>query len=190
MIVDKETIPMTTEAKGLEALAMEANKAGRSLVATSWEKVALNALTIPLLGATVDVSDVSRQDEVPIKDDWLGAVAGLPAVSKKGLRHLSDALSEKGWVSVREAIRFVEIEETEQASAKVDEVARAKRSNAGAAMLLARAEQELPGTIGRIAEGARELAEAATSMALFTKEAAVFTGRTASAAAAWLRRRN
>lgn len=178
---------MNEISKGFEQIAREASDLGRSLDTFSWGKVALNALTIPLLGFDVDVGDSSQLDKVQIDDEWLGAVAGLPRVSKKGLRHLSDAIADKGWVSVREAMRFVEIEQKVQAAQMAEAEAEERRSSAGAAMLLARAERELPGTIGRIADGAKDLAEAATAMVVFTKEAALFTGRSAGAAAGWLR---
>lgn len=179
MIADKAIIHMTTEAKGLEARAMEDDKAGRSLVPTGWEKVALNALTIPLLGAAVDVSDVSRKHEVPIKDDWLGAVAGLPAVSKRGLRHLSDALSEKG-MGVRQGSD--PLREDRGDGPGVGQGGCGDASSTGRTGTFRSDQSHIRGCHG-VVQG-RDL------LALFTKEAAVLTGRTASAAAAWLRKRN
>lgn len=186
-VSDKENALMTAQIEGFDAIEREVDAAGRSLVFTNWEKVALNALTIPLLGMPVDVSDSSRQDETAIGDEWLGAVAGLPTVSSKGLRYLSDALAAKGWVSVREATRFIEIEKAAAAKVRAVEEAHEQRSNVGAAILLARADRDLPGTISRVAEGAKDLADAAAAMAVFTKEVALVTGRGVGAAAGWLR---
>lgn len=180
---------MTEIKEGFDLIARRAEEAARENTRIDWESVALNALTIPLLGIPINAEDTSKLDSVPMDDEWLGAVSGLPTISKQGLRFLSDAVAAKGWVSVREAVRFIEIEQKAASLQKEKAEGEERRTNVGTAMLLARAERELPGTIARVTEGAKDLAEAAANVVIFTKEAALATGRSMGAAAEWLRNR-
>jgi hypothetical protein len=171
-----------------EAIAAQAMTLANKHTSTNWGAVALNAAVLPfLLTPIMSIEDKSQLKTTAIDDDWLAAVAGMPQVSKAGLSHLASALERKGWVSVEEAATFVEIE----AASYEDDCRRIKAEQAtkqpGAAMLLARAEQELPGAIQRFADGAKEFAQAAGGVVAFAAEKAMWAGKGLGTVASWMK---
>lgn len=71
------------------------------------------------------------------------------------MESLAGALRDKGWVSVAEAAAFVDRERAERAAAgNAPPPAPRRAENDGAALLLARAERDLPGTLARFQENA------------------------------------
>lgn len=92
---------------------------------------------------------------------------------------MTKSLSKKGFVSVQDAIDFVKIEKREMAAQQkilVDQE-KEQRQATGAAMLLARAEKELPGSIERFIEGTKGIVQAASGVAGFATETAVWLGK-------------
>lgn len=139
--------------------------------------VAINCFLLMFLAPLISTDDKSAHKTTPIGDDWLAAVAGLPQISKDGLALLAHALEKKGWVSIEEAGRFVQIEIA--AGEKERERAEAVESmeQPGASMLLARAEHELPGTIERFANGAKDFGQAAVDVVAFAANKAALLGK-------------
>lgn len=148
---------------------------------TNWSLVCLNVLLIPTtLGALcLPTDDNSKAREKAVPDEWLKAVASLPNVSKEGLGFMTKSLSKKGFVSVQDAIDFVKIEKREMAAQQKIRVDQEKEQlqATGAAMLLARAEKELPGSIERFIEGTKGIVQAASGVAGFATETAVWLGK-------------
>lgn len=169
----------------LDDIGRETKELALTKTRLSWGAIALNAITVPLTGCVIDVEDKSALRTSQVDDAWLAAVAGLPTISRSGLEFLSAALVHKGWVSIEEALQFVDIEKVQ--SKESEKIASAKSSleNRGAVMLLARAESELPGTLARVAEGAKDIAVAALGVLNFTKEVAVFSGKSLGVIASW-----
>ncbi len=164
-----------------ESIAQQAKSLAAQNTTTDFAAVALNIVALPLtMGCfVIPTDDTSKTKEVAVPDEWLASVAGLPSISRKGLELLADAMKTKGWVSVSEAVRFIEIEQAAlQSTAKQDQSAtKATESAVGASLLLARAERDLPGTIRRFAEGAQSFVEAAGGVLSFTAEKAVWLGK-------------
>jgi hypothetical protein len=171
----------------IDNIGQETTDLARAKTRISWGAVALNAISIPLSGVIIDTEDKSALATTSVDDAWLAAVAGLPTVSRRGLEFLSSALNNKGWVSIDEALRFVEIEKDHREVAIQTEAVKAVVVNRGAAMLLARAESELPGTLARVAENAKDIAIAAVGVANFTKEVAILSGKSLGVAAGWVK---
>lgn len=159
-----------------EQIAQQAASLAKENRRVSWDAVTLNVLLVPLMGwGVVDTTDKAQLSKTPMPDEWLQAVASLPDISQDGLKSLASALTRSGFVSVLDALEFVESER-----AALSASASRKGGNelaSGAAMLLARAEQEAPGSIERFAEAARDLATAAAGAASFTIEKAVWFGK-------------
>ncbi|MPQ69458.1 hypothetical protein [Pseudomonas sp. MWU12-2323] len=158
----------------------------------SFAALALNMIALPLtMGLiSVDIHDKSKAQDVAVPDEWLASVAGLPTISRKGLELLADAMKAKGWVSVAEAIRFVEIEQAanrHNQDGTTPSDPGSKVYSPGASMLLARAERDLPGTIQRFADGAQAFAQAAGGVISFTAEATASIGRGLGAVAEAMR---
>ncbi|WP_413460729.1 hypothetical protein [Herbaspirillum huttiense] len=153
---------------------------------TDWAAVAANLFLFPITYGVLSINtdDVSELRAAAMPDDWLKAVASLPNLSKKGLATLADDLTKNGFVSVYTARKFVEIETNErsEANSSPKEVA-----SAGSAMILARAEKELPGTIKRFAESAKDVAGAMSGFASFTIEKSILAGKGLGAAAEFLK---
>lgn len=139
--------------------------------------MALNVVMVPLIGFAKDIEDTRALDTTAVDDAWLAAVAGLPMVSRSGMQFISEALAEKGWVSIREAQQFVALEQRHQAEAQARVASEKLVSKAGASMLLARAERELPGTLQKVAEGVKDIAEGAAGLLSFSRDVAVITGK-------------
>lgn len=169
-------------------IAVEAQRIAAEHTGTDWGAVAVNTLTILIaLTPVMDTSDKSKLDSTAMHDDWLAAVAGLPSVSKNGLRLLAKAVERKGWVSVAEALDFIHLEEMAQEEAREAMATDSAKEHRGAAMLLARAEAELPGTIQRFADGAKDFAVAATGVLAFTAEKTLWVGHGLGTVAGWMR---
>lgn len=151
-----------------------------------WNAVTLNILALPFVGAVFDVDDKSALAGIAVEDEWLATASRLPVISREGMELLAKGLEKKGWISVAEAERFVKIERDAFLRRPKDTEPEAA-SREGAAMLLARAEKELPGTLKRIAEGAGDLADAAKGVLMFSTEAAIFAGKGVGALAGWMR---
>lgn len=169
----------------IDDIGRETVELARANTRFSWGAIALNAISIPLSGFAVDVEDKSALKTSRMDDNWLAAVAGLPSISRRGLEFLSAALVSKGWVSVAEALKFVEIEKEHRQDAEQASFSQSAPENRGAIMLLARAESELPGTLARVAENTKDIAAAALGVLNFTKEVAVFSGKSLGIIAAW-----
>lgn len=169
----------------IDDIGRETEELARINTRLSWAAIALNAITIPLSGVALDVEDKSALRTSQVDDAWLAAVAGLPTISRSGLEFLSVALGKKGWVSIEEALKFVDIEKAHQQEEKQVGTAERLLKNRGAVMLLARAESELPGTLARVTAGAKDVAVAALGVMNFTKEVAVFSGKSLGAIASW-----
>jgi hypothetical protein len=155
---------------------------------TDWAKVSLNVFLIPATFGSfwLDTTDNSKAKEQAMPDDWLQAVASLPNVSKSGLNHLAKVLTKKGFISVQDAMDFVEIERRDMAEERKKNAGKGKEQQQamGAAMLLARAEKDLPGTIDRFVEGTKDIVQAASGAAAFATEKAVWLGKGLGAIAA------
>ncbi len=157
-------------ARQAAALAKENRK-------VNWDAVAQNVLLVPLLGLRRDTSDKIALAKTAMPDEWLQAVASLPVISQDGLKTLANEITEHGFVSVKAALEFVEAESAAMSSARTQESIEEGQQATGAAMLLARAERELPGSIARFADSARDLVSAAAGVASFTIEKAIWVGK-------------
>jgi hypothetical protein len=157
-------------------IAQQAEELSRATTRTNLGHAVLGALLMPLtLGLVViDPSDRTLSETTAMPDEWLAAVSGLPEISRPGMEFLANVMKTKGWVSVSQALEFVELESAAQAAAVT---AAPDVAGAGAAMFLARAEKELPGTIARFAEGAKEFGEAAGGVLSFAAEKAIWAGK-------------
>lgn len=171
-----------------DAIASEAATLVGKHTKTDWGAVAVNAVVLPfLLTPIMSVEDKSQLKTTAIGDDWLAAVAGLPKVSREGLSLLAKGLEAKGWVSVAEAAEFIRIESDAQRIASEQAKSEQATARPGAAMLLARAEHELPGAIHRFAEGAKDFVEAAGGVLAFTVEKTLWVSKGLGAIAAWMK---
>lgn len=174
-----------------ESIAHQAQSLSAQNTKTDFTAVALNIVALPLTMGCFFLStdDSSKTKDVAMPDEWLASVAGLPSISRQGLELMADAMRTKGWVSVAEAVRFIEIERAAiQASTELDDSAeKVLRSSVGASLLLARAEKELPGTIQRFAEGAQSFVEAAGGALSFTAEKAIWVGKGLGTLAGFMR---
>lgn len=151
-------------------------------------KALWNLVLIPFLGVgALDTTDRKALADVPMPDEWLQAVASLKDVSKTGIRDLAAGLTDKGFVSVLDALEFVRREESVRAVQKHEVAVAEQLENLGCVMLLARAEKEAPGTLAKIAERATEAASAAVSAASFAVEKAFVIGKGLGTVAAMLR---
>lgn len=142
-----------------------------------WERLGLAVALLPVapvLGMLVGggtTSEDAKKARMP--DSWLRTVADIPQLSDKGLAYLSGLLADKGWVSVAEAVEFLKREEAAQtARLEAESAARVEANGidaiapkgSGAAYLLARAERQLPGTLGRLTEVAGEIGQGAVTV--------------------------
>lgn len=171
---------MTTRKSEFERIADEAKSLHRDAQDTDWALVALNLVLFPfVLGPAVSVADNTKSKEQPMPDEWLQVVSTLKPISKRGLKLLSDALATKGYVSVHDAYSFVEIEQrcAADTEARLKDHTEAASQVTGAAMLLARAERDLPGTIDRYYEDTKDLIAAASGAAAFAAEKAIWIGK-------------
>jgi hypothetical protein len=157
-------------ARQAELLAKENRK-------ISWDAVALNVLLVPLLGVSRDTTDKRALAQTAMPDEWLQAVASLPAISQDGLKTLAADLAKHGFVSVEAALEFVEAESAAKSNVLAHESIQECQQAIGAAMLLARAERDLPGSIARFADSARDVVSAAAGVASFTIEKAIWVGK-------------
>lgn len=164
-------------------IAKEAQLMAKKNRKDSPEALLLNLFLFPLtLGAVcVPLEDKSHLKTVPMPDEWVDGVSQLPSISRQGLELLAEAIQKKGWVSIAEAIKFAEIEEQCAAEISKTEQAKTEKEKAeqspGAIKLLARAEQELPGTIDRLIEKSTEVAKAAAGVASFVTEKSIWVGK-------------
>jgi hypothetical protein len=58
----------------------------------------------------IDAEDRSALAATAVPDDFYADVANLPNASAEGLRYISDLIASKGWLSVLDAQKFVQIE--------------------------------------------------------------------------------
>jgi predicted transcriptional regulator len=83
--------------------------------------------------------------EQKMPDDWLKKVSESEQISKKGVQFLAKKLSKKGFVSVSDALTFLELEkEIKEKEYKANEKVKSLR-NIGALSLLEKANKEVPG---------------------------------------------
>ena len=174
-----------------EAIAKQAKSLAAENTKTDFAAVALNIVALPLsMGCfLLPTDDTSKTKEVAVPDEWLASVAGLPSISRRGLELLADSMKDKGWVSVAEAVHFIELEQAAMLTERKTEenATKAAKASVGASLLLARAEREIPGTIKRFAEGAQSFAEAAGGVLSFTAEKAIWVGKGLGAVAGLMR---
>lgn len=133
-------------AKQAAALALEPGK-------ERWDVVAQIVLTVPLLSCeALDCRDTSILGAMAMPDIWLQAVASLPQISDRAVMALCEALREKGFVSVTDALAVAEgeLHLADSHAAPQPDRPGAPPSAEGAAMLLARAEKLAPGIIACI----------------------------------------
>lgn len=172
----------------LAALAADARALAKRNQKVSADAVVLNIITSCLLmGPVMSIEDRQHWTTIAISDEWLEAAASLPAISRKGLELLAKALQVKGWVSVAEAIEFVELEELASKAQTQQADALNQSQMPGAAALLARAESDLPGTIDRFAESAMDAALAVGGVLAFSYEKTILVGKGLGAAARFVR---
>lgn len=172
---------MTNQSKDFSDIAQQARALAAKNERVDWDMVALNAVVLPLslFQFGFDTTDRSKCKTEPMPDEWLQAVAGMPGISKTGLSHLAKALSQKGFVSVQDAVDFADIERREHgknALKKINEKMKDTRP-AGSALLLARLENELPGTIDQFLKDTKEVVKAVTGAAAFAAETSILVGR-------------
>ncbi len=100
-------------------------------------------LLLGLSGAVgAAMSDRKALDQARMSDEWLSQVAQSKDVSKEGLALLARALADQGFVTVADAVRWVELEKSiAERQARQEEAAAAKREP-GASALLDRARLE------------------------------------------------
>ncbi|TBW57381.1 hypothetical protein EZI54_06910 [Marinobacter halodurans] len=91
-----------------------------------------------------------RQSEVVMPDSWLQQVSDSPEVSRKGLAHLAKCLDRKGFVSVKDAVVWAEIEKTEADKERRQKDRQGRLEGSGAAALLSRAQRDCSSLLGDI----------------------------------------
>jgi hypothetical protein len=83
--------------------------------------------------------------EQRMPDDWLKKVSESEQISKEGVQFLAKKLSKNGFVSVSDALTFLELEkEIKEKEYKANEKAKSL-SNIGALSILEKANKEVPG---------------------------------------------
>lgn len=162
-----------------EKIAADATALANKHTRVDWEAVAANVFLVPLtMGAiALSTTDKDALKKAAMPDEWLQAVASLPDISQKGLELLATDLSRNGYVSVQAASEFVNLEKTAAESRKQADSSAKSKPATGAAMLLARAEKELPGSIARFTLMANDVASAAWGFASFTLEKTILAGK-------------
>jgi hypothetical protein len=75
-------------------------------------KVAMSVFTVPLCFAVADMDPTNRAALLrgPAPDNVLADIAALPSQSENGTTMISSAIDAKGWFSVEEVYRFLNIE--------------------------------------------------------------------------------
>ena len=102
--------------------------------------IGLLVLTISIIYAAV--LDSESLSEAKMGDDWLKTVGETETVSKKGLAFLSKELSRKGYISVKDASSWLDIEKKEVDQNKKREDIEKTRTNEGASLIFERAKKE------------------------------------------------
>ncbi|HAT2580745.1 TPA: hypothetical protein I8273_004807 [Aeromonas hydrophila] len=145
------------------------------------------------LGATMAlgalVADVvahhKKLSEERMPDEWLQEVADSQRVSKRGLAHLAKCVQNNGFVSVRDAIRWIEIEGQEDSDKKNGEEKKDLLAAPGAVSLLTRAGRECGNYLDVVSlkramealSSVRELAGVASEASAMVTKAASFLKR-------------
>lgn len=159
-----------------EGVAKEAKELFLQNQEKDWAKVAVNALLVPLTFGCmgIPVEDNSKSTQQPMPDEWLQVVSQLPIISKDGLALLANALTKNGFISVHDAVTFVEIEQKlmKEQSKALEKTRKQDSQFDGAVMLLARAESELPGSIERFIQGTKDVVKVTSIAAGFAKSKA------------------
>lgn len=104
----------------------------------------------PLIGFGLAISAMAMQayekkqslDECRMPDDWLAGVSDSDRVSKEGISYLAKCIDKKGYVSVSDALNWVEIEKDIDSKNKNKEQVDAGKKQAGASMIMNRAVNE------------------------------------------------
>lgn len=95
-----------------------------------------------LMGLSGAVAEKREQKSVAMPDEWLDQVARTPDVSKQGLAHLARCLAQQGFVSVADAVRWLELERQEQENQKRLKAVEQGQRAPGAKALLLRAQAQ------------------------------------------------
>lgn len=104
----------------------------------------------PVIGFGLAVSAMAMQayekkqslDECRMPDDWLVSVSKSGDISKEGISYLAKCIDKKGYVSVSDALNWVEIEKKVDGKAVLKNTIDDGRSQVGASMILNRAVNE------------------------------------------------
>lgn len=88
------------------------------------------------------VAEKREQKSVAMPDEWLDQVARTPDVSKQGVAHLARCLAQQGFVSVADAVRWLELERQEQENQKRLKAVEQGQRAPGAKALLLRAQAQ------------------------------------------------
>lgn len=110
-------------------------------------------LANPLAGLTLMVGSAvasamehnQKLSETRMPDEWLKEISDSENVSKKGLAHLASCLEKKGYVSAKDALRWVEMERQYVAEQQVVVKKVSSMNSSGARALLNRASRECEG---------------------------------------------
>lgn len=105
---------------------------------------------VMVIGATVaeSLAHSRKLSETKMPDTWIQEVADNPHVSKKGLAHLARCIEKNGFVTAKDAVRWTEIERTEEGQ-REKILDRAEHiSSPGALSLLKRADRECGEMLG------------------------------------------
>lgn len=93
------------------------------------------------------VSEKRSLKKKPMPDSWMQRVSESENVSKEGLSFLTIKISEKGFVSVSDALAFIEIENKIQTGEEI--TIKKEHNNTGAESLLKRALNECRDTLDK-----------------------------------------
>lgn len=93
------------------------------------------------LGAIVAgaIENRTNLSEEKMPDEWLEEVSNAPGITDKGLKYLAGSIKKKGFVSAKDAIRFIEIEKEEADKQRKKTEKEELASKSGAQKLLDRA---------------------------------------------------
>lgn len=88
-----------------------------------------------------------RRSETPMPDSWLEEISDSEGVSEKGLAFLAKTLDKKGFVSVSDAVKWVEIEKRESQKIRAKQQRDNNLAQTGAQALMARAKHDCRGLL-------------------------------------------
>lgn len=95
-------------------------------------------------------SSSKHKSETVMPDDWLQKVSDSPEASKRGLAFLAKRLDKKGFITVKDAEEWANIEKSEALKKEAKKAREEGIQTTGAQALLARAEKECSGLLGNL----------------------------------------